>query len=88
MLVSQALRYPFQGKGCTHRILILTLIQLIPVVGQLILIGYGFDIVRAFYADQAELPTLQWLSALKNGLRFLLAGLGYLSCQSSPQLAP
>ena len=78
MKLSQALRYPFQGEGWFRRILILTLIQLIPIVGQLILLGYGFDIVRAVYTDRAELPTLRWPSALKNGLRFLLAGLAYL----------
>ena len=78
MLLCQALRYPFRGMGWFRPILILILIQLIPIVGQLILLGYGFDIVRAVYADQYELPALRWLSALKNGLRFLLAGLAYL----------
>lgn len=52
MMLPQALHYPFQGKGWFRRMLILALIQLIPVVGQLILLGYGLDIVRAVYAEQ------------------------------------
>ena len=78
MVLSQALGYPLQGKGSLRRILILTLVQLLPIVGQLILLGYGFDIVRAVNAGQTSLPPLRWWSALGNGLRFLLAGCGYL----------
>lgn len=36
MMLSQALRYPFQEKGWFRRTLILTLVQFLPVVGQLI----------------------------------------------------
>lgn len=78
MMLSQALHYPFQGKGWFRHILMLALIQLFPIVGQLILLGYGLDIVRAVYAGQTELPPLRWLPALSDGFRFLLAGLFYL----------
>ena len=78
MLLTQALRYPFQGYGWFRRILLLTFLQLLPIVGQLILLGYGFDIARAVYAKQTDLPPIRWLPALGNGLRFLLAGLVYL----------
>lgn len=77
-MLYQALKYPFRGKGSFHQILILALVQLIPIVGQLILFGYGFDIVRAVYAGQTSLPPMRWLPALGNGFRFILAGFFYL----------
>jgi hypothetical protein len=49
-MLYQALQYPFRGKGSFRHILILALVQLVPIVGHLILLGYGFDIVRALYA--------------------------------------
>ena len=65
MMLSQALQYPFQGKGWFRRILILALVQLIPIVGQLILLGYGLDIVRAVYAGQVDLPPLRWRASTR-----------------------
>ena len=78
MMLEKALHYPFQGKGWFRHILILALVQLLPIVGQLILLGYGMDIVRAVYAGQTSLPPIRWLPALGNGFRFLLAGFVYL----------
>ncbi len=78
MMLVQALQYPLRGKGSLRRILILALLQLLPIVGQLILYGYGFDVARAVYAGQADLPPIRWRVAPGNGLRFFLAGLGYL----------
>ncbi len=79
MLLFQALRYPFQGKGSFRRILILALLQLIPIVGQLILLGYGLDIVRAMYTGQTSLPPIRGLQALTGGLRIVLAALLYMT---------
>ncbi len=78
MMLYKALQYPFQGKGWFRCILILALVQLLPIVGQLILLGYGMDIARALYAGQTSLPPIRWLSALGNGFRFFLAGFVYL----------
>ncbi len=78
MMLYQALQYPFRGKGSFRSILILALVQLLPIVGQLILLGYGLDVVRAVYAGQTSLPPIRWLPVLGSGLRFLLAGLLYL----------
>ena len=78
MMLYQALHYPFQGKGWFRRILIQALVQLLPIIGQLILLGYGFDVVRAVYDGQTNLPPIQWRSALGNGLRFLIAEFVYL----------
>ena len=77
-MLYQALQFPFRGKGSFRHILILALVQLVPIVGQLILLGYGFDIVRALYAGQTSLPPIRWLPALGNGFRFLVAGFFYL----------
>ena len=78
MMLYKALQYPFQEKGWFRRILILTLVQLLPIVGQLILLGYGMDIVRALYAGQIGLPPIRWLPALGDGFRFLVTGFVYL----------
>jgi hypothetical protein len=77
-MLYQALQYPFRGKGSFRLVLILALVQLVPIVGQLILLGYGFDIVRAVYAGQTSLPPIRWLPALGNGFRILVAGFFYL----------
>lgn len=79
MMLSQALQYPFQGKGSFRSILTLALIQLLPIVGQLILLGYGLDVVRAVYAGRTSLPPLRWLAALGNGSRILLTGFAYIT---------
>lgn len=78
MMLTQALQYSMRGKDSFRRLLLLVLVQLLPIVGQLLLLGYGFDIVCAVYAGQTDLPPIRWQAALANGCRFLLAGLGYL----------
>ncbi|MCG8350001.1 MAG: DUF4013 domain-containing protein [Chloroflexales bacterium] len=79
MLLSDALQYPFRGKDWFHRMLTLALLQLIPIVGQVILFGYGIAIVRAVYAGETKLPLLQWRQALCDGGLFVVAGLLYLT---------
>ena len=74
----QALKYPIQGRGWFGPLLTLTLVQLIPFVGQLILIGYGLEVVRAIHAGQIDLPRLDWPRALVDGLRLVLVGFLYL----------
>lgn len=74
----QALKYPFQGPGWFGRLFTLALIQLVPIAGQLILIGYGLEVVRAVHAGQLDLPRLDWSRALVDGLRLAAAGLLYL----------
>ncbi|MCU0500061.1 MAG: DUF4013 domain-containing protein [Anaerolineae bacterium] len=71
------LRYALQGEGWFGRILMLTLLQLLPVIGQLLLIGYGMAIARSFKAGESGLPHLHWQQAAVDGLRFLLAGVMY-----------
>jgi hypothetical protein len=59
--------------------LTLALLQLIPIVGQVILFGYGIAIVWAVYAGETNLPLLQWRQALRDGGFFVVAGLLYLT---------
>ena len=46
MMLSQALQYPFRGKGSFRSLLFLTLVQPLPVLGQVMLLGYGFDLKK------------------------------------------
>lgn len=78
MMLYKALQYPFQEKGWFRRIIILALVQLLPIVGQLILLGYGIDIVRTLYTAQTGLPPIRWLPALGDGFRFSVTGFVYL----------
>lgn len=78
MMLWQAFRYPFQGKAWFRRMLILALVQLIPIVGQSILLGYGMEVVRSIYAGKTDLPPIRWRQALTDGLRLFIAGLLYV----------
>lgn len=75
--LKQALRYPWQGERWFSRLLPLALLQLIPLVGQLILIGYGLTVVRSIYHQQDELPPLQLRHTFVDGLRLVAVGLIY-----------
>jgi hypothetical protein len=77
MTVPHALRYSLQGEGWLQRLLLLSVLQLLPLVGQSILIGYGMEVSRSVYAGQSGLPLLRPLRAAGDGLRLLVAGLLY-----------
>lgn len=77
IIVPHALRYLLQGAVWGERLLLLTLLQLLPIVGQIILIGYGMEVARAVAAGQRDLPPVRVLAAASDGLRLLLAGLVY-----------
>jgi len=73
----RALRYPWQGKGCLRRMLTLALWQFIPVVGQILLVGYGQAIARAIYHQQSDLPRLKLQQSFVDGLRLIAVGFIY-----------
>lgn len=77
MTLIQALRYPFGGRGWLRRLLMLALVQLIPVFGQLILIGYGLTVARAVHMSQTGLPPIHWFKALTDGAKLVIVGLLY-----------
>ncbi len=74
----QATRYPWQSQHALRRLLPLALLQLIPVVGQIILIGYGQEVARAVSKQQADLPVLRIGQTLLDGLK--MAGAGIIYC--------
>ncbi|MGF1603180.1 MAG: DUF4013 domain-containing protein [Thermosynechococcaceae cyanobacterium] len=74
---TRALRYPWQGEGWFWRMLPLALLQLAPLVGQVILVGYGQAVVRATYRQQRDLPRLHLRRSLVDGLRLTSVGVVY-----------
>jgi succinate dehydrogenase/fumarate reductase cytochrome b subunit len=79
MRLPHALRYSLQGEGWLQRLLLLAVLQLLPVIGQVILIGYGMQVARSVSAGQHDLPPLQPLGAAGDGLRLLIAGLLFVA---------
>lgn len=75
--LTQALRYPWQGKDWLYRMLPLALLQLIPILGQIVLAGYGQAIVRAIYQQQRNLPRLYLRRSLVDGLQLVAVGIIY-----------
>ncbi|MAU01932.1 MAG: hypothetical protein CL608_32750 [Anaerolineaceae bacterium] len=73
----RALRYPWQDEGWLGYMLPLALLQLFPIVGQIILVGYGQAVARATYSQQGSLPRLQLRQAFVDGLRLVAVGLVY-----------
>jgi len=77
ILLPHALRYLLQGAVWGRLLLVLTLLQLLPIVGQILLIGYGMEVSRSVATGHRDLPPLRPLSAVGDGLRLLLTGLVY-----------
>ncbi|MEO0771034.1 MAG: DUF4013 domain-containing protein [Cyanobacteria bacterium J06649_4] len=75
--LTRALRYPWRGKGWFWQMLPLACWQLVPVIGQIMLIGYGLAVVRAAYRQQSGLPTLQPQQSFIDGLRLVTVGFVY-----------
>ncbi|MGD1865791.1 MAG: DUF4013 domain-containing protein [Phormidesmis sp.] len=73
----KSLRYPWRSEGWFWRMLPIALWQLIPFIGQIILIGYGLAVVRATCRQQTDLPKLQLQQSLIDGLRLVLVGVLY-----------
>ncbi|MEL7224513.1 MAG: DUF4013 domain-containing protein [Cyanobacteria bacterium J06576_12] len=73
----RALRYPWRGKGWFWRMLPLALWQLVPFIGQIILVGYGLAVVRATCRQQTDLPKLYLQRSLVDGFRLVAVGLLY-----------
>ena len=73
----QALRYPWQGENRLSRLIPLALLQLLPIVGQIILVGYGQTVTRAILSQQRDLPRLALWQAFVDGLRLVAVGVVY-----------
>ncbi|MEL7349998.1 MAG: DUF4013 domain-containing protein [Cyanobacteria bacterium P01_A01_bin.116] len=75
--LTRALRYPWRAKGWFWQMLPLACWQLVPVIGQIMLIGYGLAVVRAAYRQQSGLPNLQRKQSFIDGLRLVTVGFVY-----------
>lgn len=74
MSLSHSIGYPFRGEGALTRLALLGLVQLVPLVGQWILIGYGVDTAR-HAANHLPPPPIHWGHSLRQGARIFGIGL-------------
>jgi len=75
--LAQALRYPWQGKGWFYRMLPLALLQVVPILGQIVLVGHGQAIARSIYWQKCDLPKLHLRRSFVDGLRLAVLGIFY-----------
>lgn len=54
--VSASMQYPFSGDGVTGRLLITGVVGFIPVLGAILLSGYGIRVIRRVLRGQRGLP--------------------------------
>ena len=78
MNYSRAFSYVFEDKNWLSKILIAGLISLIPIVGQLYLMGWTVEIVRRVKAGRTDiLPTTHFAYFLTLGLKLFVVALIY-----------
>lgn len=78
MNFGQAFTFPFQDQDWAKKILIMAGISLLPILGQVIVLGWVLEIARRFIRrDAALLPDLDINNQLIDGLKSLLAGFAY-----------
>lgn len=70
--------YPFNSQGLFNRILVAFVLALIPVVGTLILTGYGIKIIGEVYKENKDLPEFEFGADFGRGLLAIVAGLVYM----------
>jgi hypothetical protein len=73
-----AFTYPFQDPDWAKKILLPALISIIPVIGQIYLLGWSLDITRRVIRhDPVVLPELNFERQFVDGLKGLVVGLVY-----------
>ena len=80
MEYGQAIRFPQQDRGWIVKLLIASVLSLIPVLGQIVVAGYGQEISRRVYNDNVRpLPDWSdWGGLLGRGVRWLIVVFLYL----------
>ena len=80
MVFIEALKYPFKGQSIVSKLLFLLLLPLLPVIGSLLLMGYGVRIIfqtiasEEGYGDVRGLPEWDdWTGDALRGLVSMLA---------------
>ena len=78
MDIGLALTFVFQDPDWLKKVLINALIGLIPVVGQLYLLGWGLEVSRRVALDEyTALPEMDFGTFLKRGFQVTVAGIVY-----------
>ena len=78
MNYSKAFSYVFDDKNWLSKILIAGLISLIPIVGQIYLMGWSIEIIRRYKAGRTDiLPATHFTAFLTLGLKMVVVGLIY-----------
>lgn len=78
MNFGQAFTFPFQDQDWVKKILIMAGISLLPILGQVIVLGWVLEIVRRFIRrDSPLLPDLDVNNQLVEGLKGVLVGFAY-----------
>lgn len=70
--------YPFNSQGLFNRILVALLLTIIPVVGTLILTGYGIKIIGEVYRENKDLPEFEFGTDLNRGLMAVITAVVYM----------
>jgi hypothetical protein len=74
----KAFSYPFEDSEWARKLLIPALIAIIPIVGQIFLLGWSLDITRkVIRQDQKPLADLDFGRQIVDGLKAVLVGLVY-----------
>jgi hypothetical protein len=78
MNFGQAFSYPFQDPDWLKKILVPALIFIIPILGQVFLIGWALDVTRrVIRQDPTPLPELDFGRQFVDGLKAFVVGLVY-----------
>lgn len=73
-----AFTYPFQDPDWAKKLGLTALVALIPILGQIFVLGWMLDITRRVYLqDATPLPNLDFGKQFVNGLKLLLVTLAY-----------
>lgn len=78
MEFGRAFTYPFEDQNWLKKIALAALVSLIPIVGQLFLLGWGLEIARrVIQRDPVVLPDLDFGANLGKGFQAFLVSLVY-----------
>jgi len=78
MNIGKAFTFPFDDPDWTKKIIIPALFALIPIVGQIFVLGWALEVTRRVIQRQSSLlPELQFGEQLMDGLKAFVIGLVY-----------
>lgn len=73
--ISVSMQYPFDGPNALPRVMAAALVSLIPVIGSMVVSGYGVRVIRRTLRGQSDLPAWNDFGGdLKRGFMMLIGG--------------